>query len=370
MNRKAASIMLAAGGTGGHIFPAQSLAEMLVARGCTVTLITDKRYSGYKQDEGNVFHSARVEIINSASMSGTAVQKIRAVFSNLSGYLAAKKIIAEVQPSVVVGFGGYPSFPTMLAASRAGIPTVVHEQNALLGKTNRVLAPKIDIIATSFTNTGLVDDAHKSKLRYVGNPVRHAIQTLRDVPYPSIDEGLPIRILVTGGSQGAQIFGEVIPKAIAMLPEYLKQRLTVDQQVRAEQLNDISQIYNQNNINAGLATFFANMRERIEAAHLVIARAGASTIAELTCAGRPAILVPLPSAADGHQQINAEAMEYASGAWIIPQHQFTAENIAAKLKSLLENHHQLITAAAAARKIGAPEAASNLADVVLKVAKT
>ncbi len=362
------TIILAAGGTGGHIFPAQSLAEILVERGCNVALITDKRFKGYKQSDDNVFSNMRVEIINSASMAGSPYRKARGLLSNLSGYRAAKRLIKEIQPDCVIGFGGYPSFPTMYAASRI-CPTIVHEQNAILGKTNRVLAPKMTAIATSFTETGMIDDAQQDKVHYVGNPVRAAIQQLRDVPYPSIDEGLPIRILVTGGSQGAQIFGEVIPKAIAMLPDYLKQRLTVDQQVRAEQLNDISQIYHKNHVNVGLATFFANMQEKIEAAHLVIARAGASSIAELTCAGRPSILVPLPHAADGHQQLNAEAVEAVKGAWIIPQHQFTPENVSAKLKELLENEKRLINAAAKARSIGKPEAAQELADLVFKTAK-
>lgn len=362
------SIVLAAGGTGGHIFPAQSLAEILTQRGCDVTLITDKRFKDYKQSHGNVFTQIRVNIINSSTMSGSPYRKMRGLLSNVSGYRAAKRLIKEIQPDCVIGFGGYPSFPTMYAASRL-CPTIVHEQNAVLGKTNRVLAPKMTAIATSFTDTDKIDPAYADKVHYVGNPVREAVQKLRNVSYPSIDEGLPLRILVTGGSQGAQIFGEVIPKAIAMLPEYLKARITVDQQVRAEQLNEISQIYHKNHVNVGLATFFANMHEKIEAAHLVIARAGASSIAELTCAGRPSILVPLPHAADGHQQRNAEAVEAVKGAWIVPQHQFTAEHMSIKLKELLENEMQLVNAADRARHIGKPEAAQSLADLVFDMVK-
>ncbi len=365
--RYALTVMLAAGGTGGHIFPAEALAEILLERGYQVVLVTDKRFEAYRDKGDGALSALPIHYIPAASFGGGIFKKIRALIANGRGFLKARCIINKVKPDVVVGFGGYPSFPTMMAAGKR-VPSIIHEQNALLGKTNRVLANRVDVLAASFEKMGLVPQGCDAVIHTVGNPVRSPIRALRAIPSPQLQDDGIMQILVTGGSQGASIFGDVVPKAIALLPEQLRRRVRIDQQVREEQLDVLREAYNDVGVHADLATFFSDVPARLAAAHLVIARSGASTVAELTCAGRPAILVPLPTSADDHQKINARAMEDGGGAWLMPQDAFTPEALAARLESFLTLPAGLTRASEQARATGQPEAATILADLVEHVA--
>ena len=285
-----------------------------------------------------------------------------------SARLAAWRKIASgrLQPSVAVGFGGYPSVPTMLAASRRHVATVVHEQNALAGRANRLLAPRVSHIATSFPTVYGLKPADAARVTFTGNPVRPEIAKVRDLPYPAPTG--TINLLVTGGSQGARILSTVIPEALARLPAPMKARIALMQQARPEDVERVRAAHAQNGINADVASFFHDMPERLTRTHLVIARAGASTVAELCVAGRPAILVPYAHAADDHQTVNARALSDAGAAWVMPENAFIPEALTAKLRELLDTPNQLVAAAAAARDLGRPDAASRLADLVIACA--
>ncbi|TAE34655.1 MAG: undecaprenyldiphospho-muramoylpentapeptide beta-N-acetylglucosaminyltransferase [Alphaproteobacteria bacterium] len=368
LSSQARTVVLATGGTGGHIFPAEALAECLLARGYKVHVITDRRFEHYMRASNYVLGSIPTHVIDAASMSGSLMVRVKALVKNIIAYRVVRKILSEVRPNVVVGFGGYPSFPTLCAAA-GRIPTIIHEQNSILGKANRVLASRVDVIATSFEETGGIKLADRTRVQCIGNPVRAAIQSLRAVDYPTMLADGILHVLVTGGSQGAAILGDVVPKAVALLPAPLRKRVRIDQQVRAEQLEGLRAEYEAIGVHADLAPFFADIPNRLASAHLVIARAGASTICELTTAGRPAILVPLPSAADDHQKYNAKAIDDMGGGWLMPQNAFTPEALAAKLEYFLTMPHSLAKAAASARALGKPEAAEHLADLVERVAR-
>jgi UDP-N-acetylglucosamine--N-acetylmuramyl-(pentapeptide) pyrophosphoryl-undecaprenol N-acetylglucosamine transferase len=361
------TIILATGGTGGHIFPAQALAEVLEARGHQLALITDPRFANYSS-AGTAFSRMPVHVIPAVAIAGGIIGKVRGAGKNLIGFANAWALLKRIRPDVVIGFGGYPSLPTMLAARVRHIPYVIHEQNALLGKTNRMIAGDAIAIASSFPALLGLQETDQQKLHAVGNPVRSGILAVREAPYPALTANGKVHLLVTGGSQGALILGEVVPAAIALLPESLRHRIRITQQVRAEQITPIREHYLSLGIEAEIAAFFTDIPERLMQAHLVIARAGASTVAELTCAGRPAILVPLPSAAEDHQTINAKAMEAAGGAWVIPQPDFTAEALAARLQALFDTPEMLAHAATASHAAGKPDAAEMLANVVVAAA--
>lgn len=363
-------IILAAGGTGGHIFPAEALCEELLARGCKVSLLTDSRFADYSAGSmKGVLGQIPIYPIRAGTMGRNLVQRATGAANLGLGILQAKKLLKKLAPGAVVGFGGYPSFPTMMAATGLRVPTIIHEQNALLGKANRVLAGRVNCIATSFPTTGLMRSENQHKVRVVGNPVRSAVRLLHNMPYPELTPDGVMRVLVMGGSQGANIFAQVVPKAVAILPENLRSRLRIDQQTRAEDMQATRAAYLEIGIQADLAPFFTDVPVRLASAHLVISRSGASTIAELTCAGRPSLLVPYPSAADDHQTINANAVEEAGGAWLMPQDGFTNEALAARLESFLSLPASLSKAAAAARSIGRERAASDLADLVMSAAE-
>ena len=360
-------IVLSSGGTGGHVFPAQALAERLLARGHRLCLITDRRGDSY----GEAFAGIDTRFIQAAGVSGRGpVAKAVAVFRLGIGFLQARRLLRELQPDVVVGFGGYPTIPTLLAASHLKIRTVIHEQNAVLGRANRLLAPRATKIATAFKTTAFLRDADLERSVWTGNPVRPDIRDIRDMPYPEFGTDRPIRILVTGGSQGASVFASVVPEALAALPEPLRRRVRVTQQCRREDLAAVRAAYAGSGIEATLSNFFNDIPQRLAAAHLVICRAGASTTAELTSAGRPAILVPYPHAIDDHQTANAARLCDSGGAWLIPDGDFTAEVLTARLLSLFSMDTTLEMAAACAGRVGMPEAAERLADVVLGVAGT
>jgi len=360
-------IILAAGGTGGHVFPAEALAEELLARDYkNVFLISDKRANDYK---GTLAGLERFTI-RSGTFGRGLLTKLTAVADVFIGIVQARKILKNLQPDVVVGFGGYPSFPTLYAASLLGIPTIIHEQNSVLGRANRLLVKKVNAIATSFKKTQLIEEKYQAKTYFTGNPVRAGIKAINEVNYSELAQEGIMRILVTGGSQGATIFSKIVPEAIAALPEAHKKRIRIDQQCRKEDVDFTRAAYQKLGISADIAAFFSDIPARLAAAHLVIARAGASTIAELTAAGRPSLLVPLPNSMDNHQYYNAIELETAGGAFMMPQDGFTALALSAKIESFLNLPEKLAKAAVSAKNCGKIQAASDLAALALNIAAT
>jgi UDP-N-acetylglucosamine--N-acetylmuramyl-(pentapeptide) pyrophosphoryl-undecaprenol N-acetylglucosamine transferase len=281
-----------------------------------------------------------------------------------AGRAMAARLYESFQPSCVVGFGGYPALPALLAATAARIPTVVHEQNAVLGRVNRFLAGRVDAIATAYREVDRLAAKHAGKCHLVGNPVRAEVLELRNAPYPAFTEEGLLRVLVTGGSQGARVLSEVVPDGLAMLPPALRSRLQVTQQCRAEDIDAVRDRYAVHDIPAELATYFEDMAERLADAHLFIGRAGASTIAELTAVGRPAILIPLPIATDDHQAANTREIVAGGGARAIRQERFTPAELAKQIQAMAQHPHTLANAAHAAWNCGYPSAASDLADLV------
>ena len=353
-------IVIAAGGTGGHMFPAQALAGALAERGRDIVLVTDRRGAEY----GGAI-AETVLTVSAGTVSGRGLPgRLMGLGQIAFGAIQAHGILRRLAPAGVVGFGGYASVPTMLAATRLGLPTVIHEQNAVLGRANRLMAPRVRAIAAAFAETAQLCPADRAKAEHTGNPVRAAIAALAERPYPAPERGGPLSLLVIGGSQGAVVMSEVVPAALAALPEELRARLEVVQQCRADDLDETRETYRAAGIAAELAAFFDDLPARLAKAQLVIARAGASTVAELTSAGRPAILVPYPSAADDHQSANARAIELAGGGWTMPQPTFTPDALASRIESFLIAPPRLIDAAMKARSIGVPEAATRLADLV------
>ncbi|HEY0833565.1 MAG TPA: undecaprenyldiphospho-muramoylpentapeptide beta-N-acetylglucosaminyltransferase [Azospirillum sp.] len=355
-------IILAAGGTGGHIFPAEALARELLARGRAVTLVTDKRGHAF----GDALPEVAVHRIHAASPSGGLVGKLTAAVRMGLGFLQASALLRHLEPAAVVGFGGYPSVPTAYAAGQARIPVLLHEQNAVLGRANRMLAGSARRLAVAYPDISGVRDADRAKIVPTGNPVRPAVAALRDAPYEAPTADGPVRLLVMGGSQGARVFSEVLPAAIASLPQTLRARLQLSQQCRPEDLEEVRAAYRDLGLGSvELESFFRDVPERLAGCHLAITRAGASTVAELTCVGRPAILVPYPFATDDHQTANARAVAAAGAAWPIAQPEFTAQAVASRLTALLERPDELARAARAAHAWGTADAAARLADAVL-----
>jgi UDP-N-acetylglucosamine--N-acetylmuramyl-(pentapeptide) pyrophosphoryl-undecaprenol N-acetylglucosamine transferase len=282
----------------------------------------------------------------------------------MTGRAMALRLYETFTPAAVIGFGGYPAFPALLAARRDRIPTLIHEQNAVLGRVNRLVASRVDAIATSYPNVERLPKSAAEKVHFVGNPVRDEIVALRDQPFPPLGEDGIFRLLVTGGSQGASIFSSVVPDGLALLPEHFRRRLQVTQQCRSEDIEQVRARYAALGIPADLATYLPDIPERLAWSHLVIGRAGASTIAELTVAGRPAILVPLPSATDDHQTANAREMAKAGGARMIAQTGFTPVELAKQMQKLALDPGALANAAGRAKAVGKPDAAKALADLV------
>jgi UDP-N-acetylglucosamine--N-acetylmuramyl-(pentapeptide) pyrophosphoryl-undecaprenol N-acetylglucosamine transferase len=353
-------IVIAAGGTGGHFYPAEALASELLARGHRVALMTDARSGGLQSP---VFANVDRFVISGAGIAGRgAVQAGKAMFALAGGALQARQILTRCNAAAVVGFGGYPSVAPVLAARmmRHRPVVVLHEQNAVLGRANRFLARYADSIVLSFAGTQRVPSTATTIV--TGNPVRPAITALMNVRYAPPSDRL--RLLVIGGSLGARVFSDVVPAALAALPDTLLARLSVVQQCRAEDLDRVRAAYDLAGIDAELATFFTDMAGRLAEAHLVIARAGASTVAELAIAGRPSILVPLPGAIDNHQAANALALAEARGASIIAQGELSPDVLRDRLAALLSSPDMLNHAALAARGIAGPDATERLADVV------
>jgi UDP-N-acetylglucosamine--N-acetylmuramyl-(pentapeptide) pyrophosphoryl-undecaprenol N-acetylglucosamine transferase len=352
--------VLAAGGTGGHLTPAFALAYELERRGHHVALITDRR--GAEIPGKPDFLPAHV--LPAGRFGKNPVHWPKGLSAVLEGRRMALRLFESFEPSAVVGFGGYPALPALLAARKAGIPSVIHEQNAVLGRVNRLLAGGVNAIATAYPDVDRLKPKYLEKVHLVGNPVRPQILSLREEPFPAFTEDGLLRVLVTGGSQGARVLSEVVPDGLAMLQPALRSRLQVTQQCRAEDLDAVRQRYASHGIPAELGTFFEDMASRLADAHLFIGRAGASTVAELTAVGRPAILVPLPIATDDHQAANAREMVKAGGARSIRQPKFTAKELAKQIQAMAQRPETLATAAHAAWNCGRPNAASDLADLV------
>ncbi|HWH16821.1 MAG TPA: undecaprenyldiphospho-muramoylpentapeptide beta-N-acetylglucosaminyltransferase [Allosphingosinicella sp.] len=356
--------VLAAGGTGGHMVPAHALAEELVRRGHRISLITDAR--GAKIP--GLFAKADVHILPAGRIAGGPLGWLKAARNIMAGRAMARRLYRDLRPAAVVGFGGYPAYPAVAAAHAMGIATAVHEQNAVLGRVNRLLAGKVDAIATAYDEIDRLKPAHANKVELVGNPVREEVLALRERAYPPLDGAF--HVLVTGGSQGATVLSQVVPEGLALLPEEVRSLLKVTQQCRAEDIEEVRARYAELGISAELATYLPDMPAHLATAHLVIGRAGASTIAELTAAGRPAILIPLPIATDDHQTANAREMTKAGGARMIPQTQFTPTELARQMEELGLDQEKLACAAAYARAVGRPDATRDLANLVERIGKT
>lgn len=352
--------VLAAGGTGGHLIPAFALAAELHERGHHVALITDERGAAIpgKPD----FLPAHV--LPAGRFGKNPLGWPAGVSAVLEGRAMALRLFESFQPSAVVGFGGYPALPALLAATAVKLPSIVHEQNAVLGRVNRLLAGRVDAIATSYESVDRLKPKHADKVHLVGNPVRAEVLALREQDFPAFTDESLLRILVTGGSQGARVLSEVVPDGLAMLPPALRQRLQVTQQCRAEDLEAVRKRYAEHDIPAELGTYFEDMHERLADAHLFIGRAGASTIAELTAVGRPAILIPLPIATDDHQAVNTREMVKAGGARMIRQEAFQPKELAKQIQVMAMNPQSLANAAHCAFNCGRPDAAKDLADLV------
>ena len=353
--------MLAAGGTGGHLFPAQALAEVLVRRGYPIHLMSDHRV----EDHASRFPAVKVHAIPSSSLTPGRPWMLPGQLLRLwNGYGKARAILAELKPKALVGFGGYPSVPPFLAAAKLAIPVALHEQNAVMGRANRFLAGHARLIASSFPEIANLADRHRAKLVATGNPVRQAVLDVANAPFsePAADEAL--RILVFGGSQGARVFSELVPTAVAELSGAVRRKLEIVQQCRPEDLERVGAAYRDLGVEVELQPFFADMPKRIAHAHLVIGRSGASTVAELSVIGRPAVLVPLPAALDNDQLLNAQAFAAGGAGWVMREGEFTPADLAAFLTRIKFADGELAGAAGAARGMGRPDAAERLADAI------
>ena len=352
--------VLAAGGTGGHLTPAFALAHELERRGHHVALVTDARGEAIPGKPDFL----TTHVLPAGRFGKNPLGWPKGLKAVLEGRAMARRLYESFEPSAVVGFGGYPALPALLAARAARIPAVIHEQNAVLGRVNRLLAGRVQAIATAYMDVDRLKPRHLGKVHLVGNPVRPEVLALRDEPFPAFTEEGLLRVLVTGGSQGARVLSEVVPDGLAMLPPALRSRLQVTQQCRAEDLDAVRERYARHGIPAELGTYFEDMHLRLRDAHLFIGRAGASTIAELTAVGRPAILVPLPIATDDHQAANVREIVKAGGARSIRQHNFTAKELAKQINAMAQHPETLANAAHCAWNCGRPNAARDLADLI------
>lgn len=361
---EAKQILISAGGTGGHMFPAEALARDLIGRGYRVALATDIRGRQYQPFADGV----PIHVLKSGAMKSGIFSKIKTVLSLGIGYFQARSLIDKLNPAVVIGFGGYPSFPAVYAAQKKNIPTIIHEQNAILGKANAYLAPKADRIALSWNNVESIEESDAVRCVVTGNPVRPDIAALYNKPYPALEQDGPLRILVLGGSQGASVFSDILPAMVDNLSAAHKARLEITQQCREEDLERVTQAYLEAGVKADLAPFFDDVAKRLEQCHLVIARSGAGTVCEVTTAGRPAIFVPYPWHKDQQQKRNADAVFDAGGAWVMTQDGFTVEALLARIETFLQNPESLFNAAENARSCGKPDAARKLGNLVTALA--
>lgn len=366
MQKKLPLVIVAAGGTGGHLFPAEALAVALKARGIRVELATDTRAARFA---GNFPADAIIEFPAATPSGRSPIAAVKAMLTLARGFLAAFAAIRERRPVVIVGFGGYPTVPPLLAAGLARVPIIIHEQNVILGRANLLLSNWATLIATGFPQAGKVPKSAKERVAHVGNPVRPAVLEAARMAYQPLTEAGKMHLVVTGGSQGARVMSEIVPSAIELLPEHLVQRLSIVQQARAEDVERVRETYARLGVEAEVEPFFKDLPRRIAEAHLVIGRAGASTVAELAVIGRPAILVPLPSSLDQDQAANAAVLVRANAASAVLQKDFTPQWLADELIARFAHPVSLQLAADAARTAGHPDAAERLADQVFKVAR-
>lgn len=353
--------LVCAGGTGGHLFPAQALAEELDRRGYGVHLATDKRGGGLKGS----FPAQGVHVLPAATiLSRSPLALVRTLSLLFAGFLKALGLIRRLKPDVVAGFGGYPTLPPLMAARALRVPSILHEQNAVMGRANRLLSRFADRVAASFEEVERVPGGALCKLRHTGIPVRGAVIEAAKTPFTAPGGNESFNLLVFGGSQGARAFAELVPPAIAMLDGGLRRRLKICQQARPEDLERVRAAYDEAGIDAEVEPFYADLPARMAAAHLVISRSGASTIAEVTVIGRPAILVPLPGAIDNDQLMNARALERADAACLMPQSTLTPQVLSARIAELMGDTVGLERIAAKARALGRKDAVARLADLV------
>ena len=356
-------VLLAAGGTGGHLFPAEALAVALQKRGAAIELVTDTRAAHFQ------FPARAVHLIPSATLRGrNPIALARTAALLALGIAKAWALLGRIRPAVVVGFGGYPTIPPLMAASLRGVPTVLHEQNGVMGRANRLLAPRVTTIATSFRSLARLDPRLQGKIVFTGNPVRPQVIAAAATPYAPLGPKTAFRLLVFGGSQGAHVMSVIVPAAVERLAPEIRARLNIVQQARAEDLEAVRATYVRFGVSADCAPFFADLPARMAAAHLIVSRSGASTVAELSAIGRPAILVPLPHALDQDQLANAGVLAEAGGAIRIEQRDFTPERLASEIAALAGDQARLGRMAQAAKSAGTVDAAERLAEVVLQVA--
>lgn len=357
-------IILAAGGTGGHLFPAEALAGALVARGFRVDLATDARAKRY----ADAFPAGDMHVLPAETVRGQSPLALaRTALTLGAGLLSGLALMRRLKPAVVVGFGGYPTLPPLAAARLSGVPTLIHEANGVMGRANRLLAPRVTAIATGFPELFASEPDLAGKATWTGNPLRPAVVVAAQGAYP--DPSGPLTLLVFGGSQGARVMSDIVPPAVLALEPDLRARLTVVQQAREEDMARVRAAYEGAGVRADIAPFFKDLPARMAAAHLVISRSGALTVAELAAIGRPSILVPLPHALDQDQAANARSLEKIGGAVLIPQAEFTPERLAGVLAQLCVDAQALTEMARAARSAGTLDAADRLADLVARLAR-
>ncbi len=360
------AVMVAAGGTGGHLFPAQALGEEMIRRGFDVDLITDTRGNAF----GGDFPARKIYKVPAATFRGRSpieATKTLGVLGN--GFQASYKLMGEAAPKAIIGFGGYPTLAPILAALGRGIPSAIHEQNSVMGQANRFLAPLVKAIACSFEKTKYLEGKILSKVRVTGTPLRGSVLALHNVQYRPPSSQAQLNLLVFGGSQGAQFISDIVPKALQMLPEQIRDRLFVVQQCREEDIDRVFEVYEASGIAAELATFFEDLPQRMSDAHLIIARSGATTVAELCALGRPAILVPLPHAKDNDQLENATRLESAGGAWCFQQSSLTSDLLASTVRRLFDDPSTLVKAAANANALANYNAVEKLADLLEEISE-
>jgi UDP-N-acetylglucosamine--N-acetylmuramyl-(pentapeptide) pyrophosphoryl-undecaprenol N-acetylglucosamine transferase len=360
------SIMLCAGGTGGHLFPAQALGEELIRRGWEVDLITDTRGNVFGAD----FPARKLYKVAAATFRGRSPIEATKTLGTLgNGFQASYRIMGEAAPNAIIGFGGYPTLAPVLAAAGRGIPTAIHEQNSVMGQANRFLAPMVKAIGCSFENTKYLEGKLLSKARVTGTPLRSTVLALANVPYRPASSQAQINLLVFGGSQGARYFSDIVPQALQMLPQQLRDRLFVMQQCREEDIDRVFEAYEAAGVAAELATFFEDLPYRMSNSHLIVARSGATTVAELCALGRPALLVPLPHAKDNDQLENATRLEAAGGGWCLMQSSLTPEIMATAVRRLFEDPAALVRAATSAHALANYHAVEYLADLMEELAE-
>ena len=357
-------VLLAAGGTGGHVFPAEALAYELTARGYSVHLVTDSRAERY----AGKFPADEIHVVPSATIgSKNPIAVAKALLKLWTGLRTARRLITKLKPVAVVGFGGYPTVPPLLASTGLGIPSIIHEQNAVMGRANKALAKRVKAIAGGFLPE--TQGQYADKTVTTGNPVRPAVLTAADVAYTPSHAGEPFQLVVFGGSQGAQFFSAAVPAAICLLPNEQRSRVTITQQARPEDKDSVIASYKKLGVAADVSPFFGDMAERIAGSDLVISRSGASTVSELSVIGRPSVLVPYPHALDHDQAANAAALAAAGGASVIKQSDLTPQKLSSLISDAMNDPERLARTAAAAKATGKPNAAGALADLVEAIAR-